>query len=206
MQLLFAGSVVFSGQDIAYKITETDNKNINIEISILRGSNTNNQNNEKKVDFEFEKKENKNKWILNKKTTKSDIDIFLECEEEEKKRKWLLGTNNLENVGNIQLAFKDNNLHIEKEDKKIFSLTDSGSAKILGTDTPKSKTKETIIEVNIDKMKEVIIQSNKLTGKHIAKVVDGLCNDFQRTIGEKIQRQTGKENSVPREESRVLSR
>ena len=114
MTILFQGTVTYHEQDIAFTIAEIEQKQLQISISFIRGANTN------KAEFDFNKK-NENHWELDRKKTKSDINLDLKYDNEN--GKWIFGTDNLLGVGNVELVLKKKQKGLDDIFSDNYSLT-----------------------------------------------------------------------------------
>ncbi len=147
MHILFQGSVAYNGQDIAFRVAETEQKQLQISVSFVKGSNTN------QAKFEFNKVE-ENHWTLDREKTKSDINLDLKYDNTNDK--WIFGTDNLLGVGNIEMILKKKQEELEKEEKFFnteYSLTIEKDGKELEDLTElECSTEESEIEATTDEI------------------------------------------------------
>lgn len=194
MPILLQGTVTFNGQDIAYTISEVENKQINISISFVKGSNTNSNNlNTQKAVFVFNNVA-ANTWKLDRNQTKSEIDINIKCQEEkikkkekedeEKRKLMLLETPMFCGFNNLKIAYETISKNTEKDKKNLY--IEANNKKISQENKNYFKIENEQLNVNLDDLVKYLHDDCGFIGRLFEPIAKGLCEDLERTVIEKI--------------------
>lgn len=182
MGILFQGTVVYNGQNIAYRISEMDDKRLDISISFLIGPNENN------ATFQFNRVDEKY-WSLDREQTKSDINIDLKFEKE--KERWVFGTDNLLGCGNIQMVYTEkNNVEGKKEPELIIEKSGTKIKDMGETESVSMDKENSVIDIDLDGLIDSLSDEKGIVGKFvISPIVKGLCDDLERIAKEQSEKQ-----------------
>ncbi len=202
MSILLQGTITFGGQDIAYVVSEIENK-INISVSFLRGSKLNNN---VKTDIIFDKVVNSNNvWKLDRAHTKSQIDVNIVHNQVKDGDKiselWSLETENYLKIKKLKMMYEKTMQNDDDIQKNLFINADNKRIELNNEKyayLEKDKL-EDVVDINLDNFVKDLHNYSMFTRKSLESIVEELCEDFERTIKNQVK----KENPLDDEMEKV---